>query len=101
VQPGEILSHIAERLRPAGSVTREQVMQVNWHYHRALLRDPWTALDPYLRVGAWVLAGHWHERCDLWETIGRYHAPAAPERAAAYRERVRRWFAGSSPAIGR
>ena len=68
------------------------LMQVNWRYHEARLRDPWTALDPYynLRLGAWLLATLARERGDLNEAIGRYHAPGDPARAARYREHVMR-----------
>jgi len=64
------------------------LMQVNWRYHRARLRDPWTALDPYynLRLGAWLLASQCRDSQDLWEAVGRYHAPGNSKRAAAYRQ---------------
>lgn len=86
----------ALRISFAQGITRIDVglMQVSWRHHQALLRDAWTALDPYynLRLGAWLLISQWHQSGNLWEAVGRYHAPAAPERAAAYRQRVGRWL---------
>ena len=65
-------------------------MQVNWRYHRERLGDPWQALDPYhnLRVGAEILQGCYATERDWWASVGCYHAPANPERAARYRRRV-------------
>ena len=66
------------------------LMQVNWRYHQSRLGDPWQALDPYhnLRVGAEILQDCYASRQDWWDSVGCYHAPANPERAARYRRRV-------------
>lgn len=66
------------------------LMQVNWRYHRARLGDPWQALDPYhnLRVGAEILRECHATRQDWWDSVGCYHAPSHPVRAADYRRRV-------------
>ena len=66
------------------------LMQVNWRYHQARLGDPWQALDPYhnLRVGADILQDCYANERDWWASVGCYHAPANPERAARYRRRV-------------
>jgi len=67
-------------------------MQIHWRAHRRLLRDPWAALDPMfnLRVGAYLLRERWQAAGNLWQAIGRYHAPSRPERAAWYRRQVAR-----------
>ena len=70
------------------------LMQVNWHYHRKRLGDPWQALDPYhnLRVGADILRDCYRVERDWWASVGCYHAPSQPTNAARYRHRVRaRW----------
>jgi len=41
-------------------------------------------------VAAEILGGCFRENQDWWEAVGCYHAPNDPERAAGYRERVRR-----------
>lgn len=66
------------------------LMQVNWRYHRARLKEPRAALDPYrnLRAGAAILQGCRQSRQDWWSAVGCYHAPADPARALAYRARV-------------
>jgi hypothetical protein len=66
------------------------LMQVNWRYHRKRLGDPWQALDPYhnLRVGADILQDCYASERDWWASVGCYHAPSNPERAARYRRRV-------------
>ena len=71
------------------------LLQVNWHYHRAALVDPWTALAPYhnLRVGARILYRRYRATGDWWRAVGAYHAPRHAERARWYRARVARWFA--------
>ena len=67
------------------------LMQVNWRYHRARLRDAWQALDPYfnLDVGAQILRERYREHGDWWQAVGRYHSSTL-ERAERYRKRVRR-----------
>lgn len=66
------------------------LMQVNWRYHRARLKEPRAALDPYrnLRAAAAILQGCHRTRQDWWSAVGCYHAPADPARALAYRARV-------------
>jgi len=66
------------------------LMQVNWRYHRERLGDPWKALDPFhnLHVGADILQECYATERDWWASVGCYHAPANPERAARYRRRV-------------
>jgi soluble lytic murein transglycosylase-like protein len=72
------------------------LMQVNWHYYSARLRDPWQALDPYfnLRASAEILAAHYKKTGDWWVAVGRYHSPGAKptaqRRAARYVARVKR-----------
>jgi hypothetical protein len=71
-------------------------MQVNWRFHRAALRDPWAALDPFfnLRAGARILRQCYQRLRDWWQAVGCYHAPgrsaAQRRRATAYRDRVKR-----------
>jgi soluble lytic murein transglycosylase-like protein len=67
------------------------LMQVNWRYHGARLRDPWQALDPYfnLRTAAQILAAHHKKTGDWWAAVGRYHSPRA-HLAARYVARVKR-----------
>ena len=70
------------------------LMQVNWRYHQERLGSPWQALDPYhnLRVGAAILQDCYKTRQDWWASVGCYHAPANPQRADRYRQRVlARW----------
>ncbi len=66
------------------------LMQINWRYHRQRLGDPWQALDPYhnLRVGAGILQDCYDTEHDWWASVGCYHAPGNPARAARYRRRV-------------
>jgi len=68
------------------------LMQVSWRYHQARLTSPQGALDPYhnLQVAAEILADCFRDRHDWWAAVGCYHAPNNPERAAGYRDRVRR-----------
>ena len=72
------------------------LMQVNWRFHGAKLRDPWAALDPFfnLRTGARILRHCYQRHKDWWQAVGCYHSPgtglAQRQRAMAYRERVRR-----------
>ncbi len=67
------------------------LMQVNWRYHRDRLIDPWRALDPHqnLQVAAEILLDCYERLTDWWASVGCYHAPANPDRARRYRERVR------------
>jgi soluble lytic murein transglycosylase-like protein len=53
------------------------LMQVNWHYHKDKLIDPWTALDPVfnLKVGAAILKAEYRKTKDWVTAIGRYHSP--------------------------
>ncbi len=70
------------------------LMQVNWRYHQERLGTPWQALDPYhnLRVGAGILQECYVIKRDWWASVGCYHAPANPQRANKYRQRVlSRW----------
>lgn len=66
------------------------LMQVNWRYHRTLLKSSWQALEPYanLRAGARILADCYRERREWWASVGCYHSPGDRERARRYRERV-------------
>jgi hypothetical protein len=66
------------------------LMQVNWRYHQARLGEPWQALEPYhnLRVGAGILQACYATAHDWWASVGCYHAPSHPARAARYRRRV-------------
>lgn len=69
-------------------------MQVNWRYHQERLGTPWQALDPYhnLRVGAEILQECYISNRDWWISVGCYHAPASPQKAGKYRQRVlARW----------
>jgi soluble lytic murein transglycosylase-like protein len=68
------------------------LMQVNWAYHRTALRSVEAAIDPYhnLDVGAGILAECFRTLGDWWAAAGCYHAPGNAERAARYRERVKR-----------
>jgi hypothetical protein len=66
------------------------LMGIHWRYHRSRLVSVSRSLDPYwnLHVGAGLLAGHYAD-CGHWpEAVGRYHAPADRQRAAAYAARV-------------
>ena len=66
------------------------LMQVNWRYHENRLGDAWQALDPYynLAVGAAILKACAANARDWMVSVGCYHAPSDPDRAARYRERV-------------
>lgn len=66
------------------------LMQINWRYHRTLLKSSWQALEPYenLRSAAGILRECYRERSDWWASVGCYHAPGDHERARRYRERV-------------
>ena len=66
------------------------LMQVNWHWHRDKLGDPWQALDPVhnLQVGARILATCYRERRDRWDAVGCYHAPNNRKFARRYRRNV-------------
>jgi soluble lytic murein transglycosylase-like protein len=77
------------------------LMQVNWAYHATALRSVEAAIDPYhnLDVGAGILAECFRTRGDWWAAVGCYHAPIDADRAARYRERVRRIWSRVS-AIG-
>jgi len=68
------------------------LMQVNWAYHATALRSVEAAIDPYhnLDVGAGILAECFRTRGDWWAAVGCYHAPSNADRAARYRERVKR-----------
>jgi len=68
------------------------LMQVSWRYHQDRLTSVQRALDPYhnLQVAAEILADCFRDRQDWWAAVGCYHAPNDPERAAGYRDRVRR-----------
>jgi hypothetical protein len=68
------------------------LMQVNWRYHQKELGSAWHALDPYhnLRVGAAILRQCYRTEADWWASLGCYHAPGNPVKAARYRERVKR-----------
>ncbi len=61
-------------------------MQIHWKAHKALLRHPWTALDPHfnLRVGAYLLRDCIQRRPNLEAAIGCYHAPNNPTVAQRY-----------------
>jgi hypothetical protein len=67
------------------------LMQVNWRYHQGALKSAWQALDPYynLRVAAQLLSRCHSRHGDWWQSVGCYHAPADPERAMRYQEKVR------------
>jgi hypothetical protein len=56
------------------------------------LRSVEAAIDPYhnLDVGAGILAECFRTLGDWWAAAGCYHAPGNAERAARYRERVKR-----------
>ena len=60
--------------------------------HQRALRSVEAAIDPYhnLDVGAGILAECFRTLGDWWAAIGCYHAPGNAERAARYRERVKR-----------
>ena len=66
------------------------LMQINWRYHKTLLKSSWQALEPYrnLRLAAQILRECYRGRHDWWASVGCYHAPADSERARRYRERV-------------
>lgn len=66
------------------------LMQVSWRYHQRALGSSWQALDPYhnLRVGAAILHRCFEQLADWVQSLGCYHAPNNPERAAAYRKKV-------------
>lgn len=68
------------------------LMQVNWTHHASALRSIEAALDPYhnLDVAARILTACFRQRGDWWAAVGCYHAPSDPDRAASYRDRVRR-----------
>jgi len=69
---------------------------VNWRYHREKLIHPSLALDPQhnLAVAAGILRACYDARADWWAAVGCYHAPAEPQRARRYEERVRRIWRG-------
>lgn len=81
---------LAAALAEGEDVVDVGLMQVNWRYHRARLKEPRAALDPYrnLRAAAAILQGCHQSRQDWWSAVGCYHAPADPARALAYRARV-------------
>lgn len=66
------------------------LMQVNWRYHESRLGTAWQALDPHhnLQVGAAILTTCFTNTHDWMESVGCYHAPSDPDRAARYRRRV-------------
>lgn len=66
------------------------LLQVNWRYHHTALGSSWQALDPYhnLRVGAAILKRCYSAVPDWQKSLGCYHAPNDPDRAARYAERV-------------
>ena len=68
------------------------LMQVSWRYHAATLGTVWKALDPYfnLTIAAAILVDCQQRLDDWWASVGCYHAPRDPARAAKYRSRVRR-----------
>ena len=68
------------------------LMQVNWKYHAGALQTIEAAVDPYrnLDVAAAILVDCYQSRGDWWGAVGCYHAPNDPERAARYRDRVKR-----------
>lgn len=72
------------------------LMQVNWKYHAAALRTIEAAVDPYrnLEVAAAILVDCYQSRGDWWAAVGCYHAPNDPDRAARYRDRVKRIWSG-------
>ena len=67
------------------------LMQINWRYHHDKLGSVWQALDPHhnlheaAKSRIWCQARHQ----DWWASVGCYHAPSNPARAARYRQRVR------------
>lgn len=70
------------------------LMQVNWHYHRDKLHNPWQALDPYfnLQIGAEILRHEYEKTHDWYQAVGRYHSPgpnpAQKQRALRYASNV-------------
>lgn len=67
------------------------LMQTNWYWHKHRYTDLWEAFDPYtnLRTAAQIVAEYRDKRGSFEDAVGAYHAPNDPEKAAAYRERVR------------
>lgn len=67
------------------------LMQVNWRFHQARLRNTWLALQPdhNLNVAAEILRRCYAERRDWWASVGCYHAPNDLPRASRYTKRVR------------
>jgi len=68
------------------------LMQVNWAYHETALRSVEAAIDPYhnLDVAARILAKCFQAQGDWWAAVGCYHSPGDADRAARYRDRVKR-----------
>lgn len=66
------------------------LMQVNWHYHKHRLKNPWLALEPNfnVQVGAKILREQYRGDGDWLGAAGRYHAPVAWFNAAQYRAKV-------------
>lgn len=66
-------------------------MQIHWAAHKKMLRDPWTALDPFfnLRLGAYLFKDCLVRRSSLDDAIGCYHAPNNPDAARRYIRHVR------------
>lgn len=66
------------------------LMQINWRYHRKLLKSSWLALEPYrnLQLAAGILADCYRDRQEWWASVGCYHAPGNDRLARQYRERV-------------
>ena len=66
------------------------LMQINWQYHRRVLKSSWLALEPYrnLQLAAGILAECYQKRREWWSSVGCYHAPGNDRLARKYRERV-------------
>jgi len=67
------------------------VMQINWYWHGKRFASLWEAFDPYvnIRVGAQILREEYQATGSYEKAVGYYHS-RNPERAARYRERVKR-----------
>ena len=67
------------------------LMQISWRYHQANLGTVWRALDPHHNVveAARILNACRDRHTDWWSSVGCYHAPSDPQRAARYQARVR------------
>ena len=69
--------------------------QVNWRWNGHRFDSLWAATDPYinLQTAAGIIQDYYQQSGSFEQAIGRYHAPNHPQRAEAYKSRVRQRLA--------